>query len=52
MKTELSPSDTGQMLTQQTLPAPGNGISHFSAALKLEHPLIKMHNINFYLHQL
>ena len=51
MKTELSPSDTGQMLTQQTSPV-GNGISHFSAALKLEHPLIKMHNINFYLHQL
>ena len=50
MKTELSPADSGQMLTQQTLPV-GNGLSHFSAQLKLEHPLIKMHNINFYLHQ-
>ncbi len=34
MKTELSPADTGQMLTQQTLPV-GNGLSHFSAQLKL-----------------
>ena len=51
MKTELSPPDTGQMLTQQTSPG-GNGISHFSAVLKLEHPLIKMRTINVYLHQL